>query len=147
MWRARTPRASTSSTSRTFRRSTRSAVTSSRRSNVPLVFPKYDREGALDAGDGAAGGARATRTPTFVAEVQEVCGPGDTILVCARPAAAEAMAVTRSRSAGFTKAYNIRHAASKGRVDDPGSVFHGKHMRNRLEERRTPWGYDFPPRT
>ncbi len=31
------------------------------------------------------------------------------------------------------------------RVDDPGSVYHGKHMRNGWKNAGLPWGYDFHP--
>ena len=30
-------------------------------------------------------------------------------------------------------------------VGDPGSVYHGKHMRNGWKNAGLPWGYDFHP--
>jgi hypothetical protein len=30
-------------------------------------------------------------------------------------------------------------------LDDPGSVYHGKHMRNGWKDAGLPWGYEFHP--
>jgi hypothetical protein len=72
----------------------------------------------------------------FVPSVQEVCGPDDTILVMCATGGRGAMSVDALAKAGFSRVYNIVTGFEGDRVDDPGSVFHGKHMRKRLEERR-----------
>ena len=51
----------------------------------------------------------------------------------------------RTRASGFTNVYNIVNGFEGDRVDDPGSVFHGKHMRNGWKNAGLPWGYDFHP--
>lgn len=40
--------------------------------------------------------------------------------------------------------YNILTGFEGDRVDDPGSVFCGKHMRNGWKNEGLPWGYDYP---
>ena len=55
------------------------------------------------------------------------------------------MAVNALAKAGFMHAYNIVNGFEGDRVDDPGSVFHGKHMRNGWKNAGLPWGYDFHP--
>ena len=41
--------------------------------------------------------------------------------------------------------YNIISGLEGDRVDDPGSVYCGKHMRNGWKNAGLPWGYDFHP--
>jgi len=45
--------------------------------------------------------------------------------------------------AGFKSVYNIINGLEGDRVDDPGSVHHGKRMRNGLKICGLPWTYDF----
>jgi rhodanese-related sulfurtransferase len=90
-------------------------------------------------------GCSGDPNPNFVAEVQEVCGPGDTILDMCATGGRGAVAVNALAQAGFMKAYNIVNGFEGDRVDDPGSVFHGKHMRNGWKNAGLPWGYDFHP--
>jgi hypothetical protein len=47
--------------------------------------------------------------------------------------------------AGFTNVHNIVNGFEGDRVDDPGSVYFGKHMRNGWKNLGLPWGYDFDP--
>jgi rhodanese-related sulfurtransferase len=54
-----------------------------------------------------------------------------------------AMACNALAQAGFTRAYNVVNGFEGDRVDDPGSVYHGKHMRNGWKNEGLPWGYDF----
>ena len=55
------------------------------------------------------------------------------------------MGVNALAQAGFTHVYNIVTGFEGDRVDDPGSVYHGKHMRNAWKNAGLPWGYDFHP--
>ena len=41
--------------------------------------------------------------------------------------------------------YNIVNGFEGDRVDDPGSVYHGKHMRNGWKNLGLPWGYEHHP--
>jgi rhodanese-related sulfurtransferase len=111
--------------------------------NVPLVFPRFDPEGP--SMPGRPPGCSGDPNPDFVAEVRKVCGPTDTVLVMCATGARGAMAVNALAGAGFTKVYNIVNGLEGDRVDDPGSVFHGKHMRNGWKNAGLPWGYDFHP--
>ena len=47
--------------------------------------------------------------------------------------------------AGFTTVYNIITGFEGDRIDDPGSEYHGKHLRNGWKNAALPWGYDFHP--
>jgi rhodanese-related sulfurtransferase len=111
--------------------------------NIPLVFPKYDPQGPSMPGrpTGCSGEANSD----FIAETQEACGTEDTILVMCATGGRGAMAVNALAQAGFTSVYNIINGFEGDRVDDPGSVYHGKHMRNGWKNAGLPWGYDFHP--
>ena len=69
----------------------------------------------------------------------------DTILAMCATGGRGAMAVNELAKAGFTNVYNIINGFEGDRVDDPGSVYHGKHMRNGWKNLGIPWGYDFDP--
>ena len=81
----------------------------------------------------------------FVAKVKEAIDPGDTILVMCATGGRGAMAVNLLAQVGFTNVRNIVNGLEGDRVDDPGSVYHGKHMRNGWKNAGLPWGYDFHP--
>jgi len=111
--------------------------------NVPLVFPRYNPEGSSMPGRPA--GCSGELNPDFVSTVQAEYGPTDTILVMCATGGRGAMAVNLLAQAGFTNVYNIVNGLEGDRVDDPGSVYHGKHMRNGWKNLGLPWGYDFHP--
>jgi rhodanese-related sulfurtransferase len=111
--------------------------------NVPLVFPRYDPEGP--SMPGRPPGCSGELNPDFVAKVQEACGLSDTILVMCATGGRGAMAVNLLAQTGLTNVYNIVNGLEGDRVDDPGSVYHGKHMRNGWKNAGLPWGYDFHP--
>ena len=83
--------------------------------------------------------------PDFVAAVKETFAPDDEILVMCATGGRGAMGVNALAQAGFTRVYNIINGFEGDRVDDPGSVYHGKHMRNGWKNMGLPWGYDFHP--
>jgi rhodanese-related sulfurtransferase len=111
--------------------------------NIPLVLPRYDPAGP--SMPGRPPGCSGELNPDFVAKVKEATGPGDTILVMCATGGRGAMAVNLLAQAGFAHAYNIVNGLEGDRVDDPGSVYHGKHMRNGWKNAGLPWGYDFHP--
>ena len=111
--------------------------------NIPLVFPRFDPEGP--SMPGRPPGCSGEPNPEFVATAKEAFGVTDTILVMCATGGRGAMAVNALAEAGFTSAYNIVNGFEGDRVDDPGSVYHGKHMRNGWKNLGLPWGYDFHP--
>jgi rhodanese-related sulfurtransferase len=64
----------------------------------------------------------------------------DTLLVMCATGGRGAMAVNLLAQAGFVNVYNLVNGFEGDRVDDPGSVFHGKHMRNGWKNAGLPWG-------
>jgi rhodanese-related sulfurtransferase len=56
-----------------------------------------------------------------------------------------AMAVNLLAEAGFKQVYNIINGFEGDRVNDPSSVYHGKHMRNGWKNNGLPWTYEFDP--
>jgi len=111
--------------------------------NVPLVFPKFNPKGP--SMPGRPPGCSGDPNPNFVAEVKEAFEPDDTILTMCATGGRAAMAIDLLAKAGFTKVYNIINGFEGDRVDDPGSYYHGKHMRNGWKNAGLPWGYDFHP--
>ena len=111
--------------------------------NIPLVFPRYDPDGP--SMPGRPPGCSGELNRDFVAKASEAFAIDDTILVMCATGARGAMAVNMLAKAGFTRAFNILNGLEGDRVDDPGSVFHGKHMRNGWKNAGLPWTYDFHP--
>ena len=81
----------------------------------------------------------------FVPAVREMFSATDTILVYCATGGRGAMAVNQLAEAGFVNVYNIINGLEGDRVDDLGSVYHGKHMRNGWKNSGLPWGYAFHP--
>ena len=50
-----------------------------------------------------------------------------------------------STDAGFTAVYNIVTGFEGDRIDDPGSEYHGMHLRNGWKNAGLPWCYEFHP--
>ena len=80
----------------------------------------------------------------FVAEVKKITGPKDTLLVMCRSGDRSAMAVNQLAATGLKNAYTITDGFEGDKVDDPGSVFHGKRMRNGWTN-SVPWVYTIDP--
>jgi len=55
------------------------------------------------------------------------------------------MAVNQLAAAGFKNAYNITDGMEGDMVEDPGSVFHGKRMKNGWKNSGLPWIYSIDP--
>ena len=116
--------------------------------NIPLVFPKYkppDEDEAQSAPGGRPPGCYGEFNPDFVSSAKDLFGSTDAILVYCATGGRGAMAVNVLAEAGFTNVYNIINGLEGDRVDDPGSVYHGKHMRNGWKNSGLPWGYAFHP--
>ncbi|TWU30813.1 rhodanese-like domain-containing protein [Novipirellula artificiosorum] len=105
--------------------------------NIPVAFVTYQRkDGKTEHG--------AKMNPNFVAEVKRLAGPTDTLLVMCRSGGRSAMAVNQLASAGFKNVFNITDGMEGDKVEDPGSVFLGKRMRNGWKN-SAPWTYGIDP--
>ncbi len=105
--------------------------------NIPWAFVTYQRK------DGKTEYSVKMNTD-FVAEVKGIAGPTDILLVTCRSGDRSARAVNMLAEAGFTNAYNITDGVEGDKVEDPGSVFVGKRMRNGWKN-SAPWVYGFDP--
>ena len=106
--------------------------------NIPLLFVKYQLR--PDKNEPAV-----EPNPDFVSTVKGLFAPTDTLLVMCRSGGRSAMAVNLLAKAGFLNVYNIIDGMEGDRVDDPGSVYHGKRMRNGWKNCESPWTYDLSP--
>jgi rhodanese-related sulfurtransferase len=83
--------------------------------------------------------------PDFVSSAKSAFDPDDTVLVMCVSGHRAAMAVNQLAKAGFTNVYNIINGLEGEKVDDPGSVFHGKPVKNGWKNCGLPWTYKFDP--
>lgn len=83
--------------------------------------------------------------PDFVARVQTVAKPGDTLLVMCRSGGRGAAAVNLLAKAGYKSVYNITDGMEGDEVKDPDSVFNGQRMINGWKNSGLPWTYDINP--
>jgi len=105
--------------------------------NVPFAFVTYQRkDGKTEYGP--------RMNPDFVAEIKQVAGPTDTVLLMCRSGDRSAKAVNMLAAAGFKNAYTVTDGFEGDKVKDPESVFHGKRMRNGWKN-SVPWVYDIDP--
>ena len=105
--------------------------------NIPVAFVTYQRkDGKTEYG--------ARPNPDFVAEVKKRTQPTDTLLLMCRSGGRSAMAINQLADAGFKNVYNITDGFEGDKVEDPGSVFLGKRMRNGWKN-SVPWTYGIDP--
>jgi rhodanese-related sulfurtransferase len=117
--------------------------------NIPVLFPKFERSASKKARSASPGrrppGVSGAPNPEFVSSVKGLFAPTDMLLLMCATGHRAAMAVNMLAKAGFVNVYNIINGLEGDRVDDPGSVYHGKHMRNGWKNCGLPWTYDFDP--
>ena len=105
--------------------------------NIPVAFVTYQRkDGKTEHG--------AKMNLSFVAEVKRLAEPTDKLLLMCRSGGRSAMAVNQLASAGFKNVYNITDGMEGDKVEDPGSVYYGKRMRNGWKN-SAPWTYSIDP--
>ena len=105
--------------------------------NIPFAFVTYHRkEGKFEY--------KIKWNADFVTEVKSIAEPADILLVMCRSGDRSAMAVNKLAAAGFTNAYTVTDGMEGDKVEDPGSVFVGKRMRNGWKN-SAPWDYGFDP--
>ena len=83
--------------------------------------------------------------PDFVARVQKVAKPDDTLMVMCRSGGRGAMAVNLLAEAGFKNVYNITDGMEGDTVTDPESVFLGQRLVNGWKNAGLPWSYKIDP--
>lgn len=118
--------------------------------NIPLLFPKFelppDTKGQPAAPSGGRpAGCSGVPNPEFLSTVKGRFAPTDTLLTMCATGGRGAMAVNQLAKAGFVKVYNIVNGLEGDKVNDPGSVYHGKPMRNGWKNCGLPWTYSFDP--
>jgi rhodanese-related sulfurtransferase len=106
--------------------------------NVPLFFQTHEWDASRQH-------FAMKPNPGFVTKVKEFAKPSDTLLVMCRSGGRSAMAVDRLAEAGFSNVYNIVDGMEGDLVKDPGSVYHGKRMKNGWKNSGMPWTYDVNP--
>lgn len=105
--------------------------------NIPLAFVTYTRKnGITEYGP--------MWNTEFIDEIKNIAGKDDPLLVMCRSGDRSAMAVNKLAAAGYNNAYTITDGFEGDKVDDPGSVFHGKRMRNGWKN-SAPWIYTIDP--
>ena len=106
--------------------------------NIPLLFVKYQWN--ADKNEPVV-----EPNPDFISSVKSLFSPTDTLLVTCRSGGRSAMAVNALAKAGFVNVYNIIDGMEGDKVDDPGSAYHGKRMKNGWKNSGSPWTYDVNP--
>ena len=106
--------------------------------NIPLLFVKYQWN--ADKNEPVV-----EPNPDFIASTKSLFGSTDTLLVTCRSGGRSALAVNALAKAGFVNVYNIIDGMEGDKVDDPGSVYLGKRMKNGWKNSGSPWTYDVNP--
>lgn len=106
--------------------------------NLPLLFPKYE----WDANRRRYG---VEANADFLADARELFAPEDIILAMCRSGGRSAMAVNMLAETGFENVYTIVDGMEGDKVKEPGSLFHGKRMKNGWKNAGLPWTYDIDP--
>lgn len=106
--------------------------------NVPLMTQSYEWDPGKQY-------FALEPNPDFLAQVKEVAGPADTILVMCRSGGRSAAAVNLLAQAGFEHVYNITDGMEGDEVKDPESVYLGQRLRNGWKNSGLPWTYQPDP--
>jgi rhodanese-related sulfurtransferase len=106
--------------------------------NIPLLFVKH--EWNADKNEPVV-----EPNTDFISHVRRLFAPTDTLLIMCRSGGRSALAVNQLAKAGFVNAYNIIDGMEGDKVDDPGSVYHGKRMKNGWKNSGSPWTYVVNP--
>jgi len=102
--------------------------------NVPFALQTYEWNTDMSR-------LSMKRNPDFVAEVEALIAPGDTLLVMCRSGGRSAAAVDALAEAGFKNVYSIVDGMEGDTVKDPDSPHHGKRMKNGWKNAGLPWTY------
>ena len=83
--------------------------------------------------------------PDFVARVQTIAKPDDTICVMCRSGGRSAIAVNLLAKAGFTRVFQIVDGMEGDVIKDADSVFNGQRMKNGWKNSGCTWTYKLTP--
>jgi rhodanese-related sulfurtransferase len=103
--------------------------------NIPLLFVKYQWDADKNE-------PIVEPNLDFISSVKSLFVSTDTLLVTCRSGGRSALAVNALAKAGFVNVYNIIDGMEGDKVDDPGSVYHGKRMKNGWKNSGLPCTYD-----
>jgi rhodanese-related sulfurtransferase len=103
--------------------------------NIPIVFVKHQWD--VDNNEFVV-----EPNPEFISRVKGLFAPTETLLAMCRSGARSAKAVNVLAKAGFVNVYNIVDGMEGDKVDDPGTVNHGKRMKNGWKNSGAPWTYE-----
>jgi rhodanese-related sulfurtransferase len=103
--------------------------------NIPIGFVQYQWNAEKNE-------PVLAPNPDFISSAKRLFSATDTLLVTCRSGGRSALAVNVLAKAGFERAYNIIDGMEGDLVNDPGSVNHGKRMKNGWKNSGAPWTYD-----
>ncbi len=103
--------------------------------NIPLLLVDYAWKADLKR-------LAMHENQSFLSDVEKRFAKNDLLVVMCRSGNGSAPAVNKLTAAGFTNVYNILDGFEGDKVDDPGSYFHKKRVRNGWKNSGAPWGYD-----
>ena len=83
--------------------------------------------------------------PDFLAQIRTTFTPEDKLYVMCRSGGRSAAAVNQLAAAGFKFVYNITDGFEGDTVAEPGSLYHGKRMKNGWKNSGIPWTYVIDP--
>ncbi len=106
--------------------------------NIPLVFVK--RQWDADNNEFVV-----EPNPDFISLVKGLFAPTDMLLVMCRTGGRSAKAVNALAKAEFVNVYNVIDGMEGDKVNDPGSINHGKRTKNGWKNSGSPWTYDVNP--
>ena len=105
---------------------------------IPIATQSYEW-------DDATGKFPVELAPDFVARVQSVLKPDDTILAICRSGGRSAIAANMLAQAGFTNVYNVIDGMEGDLVKDLDSLFVGQRAHSGWKNSGVPWTYDLTP--
>lgn len=106
--------------------------------NVPLLLQTY-------AWDASGRNLVMVPNPDFLARVQGLFEPTDTLLVICRSGGRSARAVDRLAEAGFTRVYSVVDGMEGDRIDNPASLRTDQRAKNGWKNSDLPYTYDLDP--
>jgi rhodanese-related sulfurtransferase len=102
--------------------------------NIPLMYQTHEW-------DDDKGNFIQQPNPDFLAQVRQVAGPDEIILVMCRNGNRSAKAIDMMSEAGYKNVYQVTDGMEGDLVKDPLSVYNGQRLRNGWKNSGLPWTY------